>query len=236
MSLKDRVSGWFFRGSVASAPAEGDLWVWDATNKVWRIQTLPHIADTSAAHAASAIAFTPAGTIAAVTVQLAVEEASGDLTTHAAAADPHAGYQLELAGGAWLEASVNLTNAQMLALFSSPVTIVAAGGANTIIQVLSASIALDNAAGVYVGGDSLFLMLGTDSVLTLTTAFFLTTNASSGKVNWAGGPTFAGGVLATAGTNAALKITHGTADFTGGNAANKATVKVVYRIITTLPA
>lgn len=41
-----------------------------------------HIADTVGAHAASAVAFTPAGTIAATTVQAAVEEVSGDVTDH----------------------------------------------------------------------------------------------------------------------------------------------------------
>lgn len=52
-----------------------------------------HINDTSAAHAASAIAFTPAGTIAATTVQAAIEEVAseaggggGDSTTTAAQA------------------------------------------------------------------------------------------------------------------------------------------------------
>jgi hypothetical protein len=41
-----------------------------------------HINDTTAAHAASAIGFTPAGTIASTDVQAAIAEASGDLTTH----------------------------------------------------------------------------------------------------------------------------------------------------------
>lgn len=40
-----------------------------------------HIADATAAHAASAISFTPTGTIAAVNVQAAVAETSGDVTS-----------------------------------------------------------------------------------------------------------------------------------------------------------
>ena len=44
-----------------------------------------HEANAVGAHAATAVSFTPAGTIAATTVQAAVEEASGDLTTHEAA-------------------------------------------------------------------------------------------------------------------------------------------------------
>lgn len=53
-----------------------------------------HIADASAAHAASAIAFTPAGTIAATTVQAAIEEVAseaggtGPLDNFAATTDP----------------------------------------------------------------------------------------------------------------------------------------------------
>lgn len=41
-----------------------------------------HIADTVGAHAATAIAFTPTGTIAATTTQAAVAEVSGDVTAH----------------------------------------------------------------------------------------------------------------------------------------------------------
>lgn len=44
-----------------------------------------HINDTSDAHDASAVSFSPAGTIASTDVQAAIEEASGDLTTHEAA-------------------------------------------------------------------------------------------------------------------------------------------------------
>lgn len=58
-----------------------------------------HTGDSSAAHAATAVSFTPAGTIAASTVQAAVEEVATDaasaLSTHVAAADPHTGYVLE---------------------------------------------------------------------------------------------------------------------------------------------
>lgn len=75
-----------------------------------------HVADTAGAHAASAISFTPAGSVSAVTVQAAIEEVASEaggshpdlathdalglatqaeLDTHAGAADPHAGYVLE---------------------------------------------------------------------------------------------------------------------------------------------
>lgn len=54
-----------------------------------------HIADTTAAHVASAIGFTPAGGIAATDVQGAIVEDAADLAAHAAAADPHTAYQRE---------------------------------------------------------------------------------------------------------------------------------------------
>lgn len=67
-----------------------------------------HLDDTTAAHAASAIAFTPAGTIAATDGQAAIEEVATDaasaLSTHAAAGDPHAGYVLESAIGSTVQA------------------------------------------------------------------------------------------------------------------------------------
>jgi hypothetical protein len=65
---------------------------------VWALSSAEvdaHIADATDAHAASAITNAPAGTIAATTVQAAVNELDGDIVAHAAAADPHVGYQKE---------------------------------------------------------------------------------------------------------------------------------------------
>lgn len=59
-----------------------------------------HISDATAAHAASAVGFTPAAGIAATDVQAAIEEDAGDLAAHAGAADPHTAYQRESEKGA----------------------------------------------------------------------------------------------------------------------------------------
>ena len=58
-----------------------------------------HEADTSAAHAASAISNVPAGTVAATTIQVAIDELAADYasadSTHAGGADPHTVYRLK---------------------------------------------------------------------------------------------------------------------------------------------
>ncbi len=57
-----------------------------------------HIADTTNAHAAPAIGFTPTGTVASTTVQAAVAEVSGDVETHKGlAAAAHAGTAVSFA-------------------------------------------------------------------------------------------------------------------------------------------
>lgn len=53
-----------------------------------------HIADTTAAHAASSIGFTPAAGIAATDVQAAIVEDAGDLAAHIASATAHNGSNL----------------------------------------------------------------------------------------------------------------------------------------------
>ena len=58
-----------------------------------------HLADAVDAHDASAISNVPAGSVAAATVQAAIDELATDYaaadSSHAGAADPHAGYVLE---------------------------------------------------------------------------------------------------------------------------------------------
>jgi hypothetical protein len=88
-------------GAHASSHADGGIdEVTIATSQVTGLQTAldakaaaadltAHINDTTAAHAASAIAFTPAAGIAADDVQEAIEEVAGDVTTHAALTAAH---------------------------------------------------------------------------------------------------------------------------------------------------
>lgn len=50
-----------------------------------------HVNNTTAAHAATAVSFTPAAGVGATTAQAAIEELAGDLTTHAADTSDHGG-------------------------------------------------------------------------------------------------------------------------------------------------
>lgn len=168
------------------------------------------------------IANTPAGSVSAVTGQAAIDELDAEK-------------QAILAGGAWLEASVNLTDAQIKALLSVPVELIAAPGANKTLQLVALSMALDNAAGLYVGAGVIRVQLAS-TLTTGSTTFsngFLTADASASKLAQHNAISSLSGGSSTL-TNAACTIT-ATSDFTGGNAANKATVKVVYRILSTLP-
>lgn len=128
--------------------------------------------------------------------------------------------------------SINLTDAQIKALSSSPVTVLAAQGANTVIQVLQVFIALDNAAGVYTDGGTVRLTINNEVIATVCASGFLTADASASKGSWNVSSITVG---TAAMVNQPLKIT-AAADFTGGNAANKATLIVTYRVLTTLPA
>lgn len=93
----------------------------DATINSAGVVTVPHVLDAAAAHAASAVSNTPAGTVAATTVQAAIDELATDYasadSTHVAAADPHTVYALESA----------LTNGKIRAI-----TFVVDGGGSAI--------------------------------------------------------------------------------------------------------
>lgn len=131
----------------------------------------------------------------------------------------------------FLEATINLTNAQILGMNAAPVQVIAAPGANQRIVVVEADIALDNAAGLYTAGGNAVLTLATVSVGGTIASAFFTADASASKLYAVNG-TPAG---TAAMVNQALFISNLTAAFTGGNAANKATVRVVYLIRSTLP-
>lgn len=133
-----------------------------------------------------------------------------------------------------LEVGVNLTDAQIKAGFSAPVTILAAPGANLIYQVLGWSISLDNAAGAYVGGGNALLVMNSVQVSLVIGVAFFTADAAASKLRWASASDAP--ALTSTAVNTALLYTHLTADFTGGNAANKATVNVLYRLRSSLPA
>lgn len=79
-------------------------------------------------------------------------------------------------GGTVKVGSVTLTAAQVQGLVSAPVTVVAAGGAGTVIVILAATAYIDYNSVAYTGGADLVLQYGTgtgdivlfDGVLALT--------------------------------------------------------------------
>ena len=134
----------------------------------------------------------------------------------------------------WLEISVNLTDAQIKAGFTSPVTILPAPGANLIYEIDKWSLTLDSAAGAYVGGGNAVLTLNSVAVGSTIAAAFFTGDAAASKRRFTGA--VLNPVLTSTEVNKALLYSHLSADFTGGNAANKGTVNVIYRLVSSLPA
>lgn len=132
-------------------------------------------------------------------------------------------------GGVGVTVSINLTNAQLLALNSSPVTLIAAQGSNTIIQFLFGFITLDNAAALYTTGAAVTLFMNGVQAGNVPSAFF-TADGSASKGCYVG----LNQALGSAIVNQPLILRSAT-DFTGGNAANKATITITYIVRSSLP-
>ena len=123
--------------------------------------------------------------------------------------------------------TVTLTNAQVLALFGTPVTVVPAPGANKVIvpRQLLVSTNLTGAYAeayslqVYWAGDTTALVASVGNTLDTTTRKVVNHNAVSQAVNL------------TLGSNKALVISNETGAFTTGNAANSVRVTAIYNVI-----
>lgn len=128
-------------------------------------------------------------------------------------------------------AVVQLTNAQVLAVRATPITLVAAPGANKAIVVEEVHMVCDAAAGAYTEtADNLAIEYsgGTD-ILTVETTGFLDQAAVGAR--WAR-PAIA---LTTPVANEAVQISNnGDGEFGGGNAANTLSVEVIYRVVDTV--
>ena len=126
--------------------------------------------------------------------------------------------------------TVPLTLVQMRASNTAPVTLLAAQGAGTLIEVISLTIEAVYGSAAFVGGGAIAAYLGTNSggVLASATiaATFLTTFAASQVIRVAGAQAVA---ASTTVLNKALVLANPTADFTSGTAAT-GIVKLVYRV------
>lgn len=128
-------------------------------------------------------------------------------------------------------AEVALTNAQVLALRATPITLVAAPGAGLVLQLLSAVLIFDYTGAYTETADNLAIKYtngsGAAASQTIETTGFL--DATSDQIRNAQ-PAIDVAMV----SNAAL-VLHNTGDgeFGGGNAANVLRVKVAYRVHTT---
>jgi hypothetical protein len=122
-------------------------------------------------------------------------------------------------------ASLTIASADVLQLNSTPLTIVAAQGAGTVIEVISASLKLDFNSVAYATNTQLQLLINgaAQYQIAFNNAVLSTSSDTFNSV----------GKLALAGTNivenADLQVTVGTGDPTAGD--SDITINVLYRII-----
>lgn len=125
-------------------------------------------------------------------------------------------------------AEIKITTAQILALNSTPITIVAAPGASKYIEVVSASANMTYVSAAYATNTTLQLInTGADVPQVTNTTILISTTSKNTK--------FIDGQTPTAGqtqiiTNTALQVKVGTGNPTAGD--SDITVYVLYRIIT----
>lgn len=129
-------------------------------------------------------------------------------------------------------ARVQLTNAQVLALRATPITIVAAPGAGYILEFVSGVGFLDYTAAYTESADNIALRYTDGSGATLAT--FETTGwltATADTLAYA--DRAAALIVAKSGSENKALVLHnnGDGELGGGNAANKVTIEIVYRIV-----
>lgn len=134
----------------------------------------------------------------------------------------------QIGGTALLSASVTVSSAQILTLFTSPVQIIAAPGAGNYIDIISASIFYDYATTAYGGGTTVYLQFnnGTEQQATDGSALLAQTadmialldGQNSIAVQWS--------VI----ENAPIQIKASPSNPTTGDSTLK--VRILYRIVT----
>lgn len=128
-------------------------------------------------------------------------------------------------------AQVNLTNAQVLAIHNTPVTMIPAPGAGLVIDVIGVLASFDY-TGAYTGGANLRMYYGnrtTGSAASsaITVSGFIVSVTADTFVRVAGTPE---NTTIAANTAVVLQDVSGTA-FGGGNASNAVRMQVLYRVV-----
>lgn len=137
-------------------------------------------------------------------------------------------YTITVAQTVPLEATLTISSASILALNSTPITIVSAPGAGKYIEVISASASMTYVSAPYATYTTLQLInAGADTAQSTNTTILASTVTRNTR--------FGGATAPTAGqtqiiTNTALQVKVETGNPTGGD--SLVTVKVYYRIVT----
>lgn len=125
-------------------------------------------------------------------------------------------------------ASLTIASADVLTLNSIPLTIVAAQGAGTLIEVISASASIDFNTTAYTTNTALQLSLGGDAILGQIGTNFLASTVSKTTSSFTGQSATAGQTQSL--ENSALVVTNSVGEPAAGD--SDITVYVLYRVIT----
>ncbi len=134
-------------------------------------------------------------------------------------------------------ARVTLTNANMLALRATPITLVAAPGANKRIQYLGATLNLDASAGAYTEtADNMAVKFTNGSGVAVSATIEATGFVDQAAKMHSQSIPVVDAIVAEAGCVNQALVLHNTGDgeYGGGNAANSLVVNVTYRVIVTV--
>lgn len=124
----------------------------------------------------------------------------------------------------YLETVVILTSAELLALNSTPIQLLPAGGAGVAIEVISVNASMPYVSSAYVGGGTLQVYYNGFSGNPIATS---PTTSLTGTANTFSMFTPVPGVITGGGNNDAVYITNATADFTAGDSTLR--LNILYR-------